>query len=78
LGDILLNEGQTVESVIYDSRRQAFIESGYTVIQNNANISKSSRINERALKDYISEVKAKFKVNEGKAKSSLTLIPVPC
>lgn len=44
LGDILLNEGQTVESVIHGSLRQAFIESGYTVIENNANMSKSSHI----------------------------------
>jgi hypothetical protein len=44
LGDILLNEGQTVESVIYDSLRQAFIEGGYTVIENNANMSKSSHV----------------------------------
>ena len=44
LGDILLNEEQTVESVIYDSLRQAFIESGYTVIENKANISKSSHV----------------------------------
>ena len=44
LGDILLNEGQTVESVIYDSLRQAFIEGGYAVIEKNANMSKSSHI----------------------------------
>jgi Uncharacterized lipoprotein len=44
LGDILLNEGQTVESVIHDSLRQAFIESGYTVIENNANRSASSHV----------------------------------
>ncbi|MGB7949501.1 MAG: YajG family lipoprotein [Candidatus Binatia bacterium] len=43
LGDILLNEGQTVESVIYNSLRQAFIESGYTVIENNSNMSQSSQ-----------------------------------
>jgi hypothetical protein len=128
LGDILLNEGQTVESVIYDSLRQAFIESGYTVTPKNANMSKSAQVVEveinkfwswmnpgfwaitlsteiatdisvkkgndaekkmiavkaadhfqtgvegnwlsvmnSALKDYISEVKANFKVNEAKA-----------
>jgi hypothetical protein len=44
LGDILLNEGQTVESVIYDSLRQAFIESGYTVLENKANMSKGSHV----------------------------------
>lgn len=44
LGDILLNEGQTVESVIHDSLRQAFIESGYTVIENKDNMSKRSQI----------------------------------
>jgi len=44
LGDIILTEGQTVESVIHDSLRQAFLESGYTVIENNANTSKSSYV----------------------------------
>ena len=44
LGDILLNEGQTVESVISDSLRQAFIEEGYTVIGNSSNLAKNSRI----------------------------------
>lgn len=41
LGDILLVEGQTVESVIYDCLRQAFIESGYTVIEKPTDMSKS-------------------------------------
>jgi uncharacterized lipoprotein YajG len=44
LGDILLEEGQTVESVIHDSLRQAFIESGYTIVENNAHMSKESQI----------------------------------
>jgi hypothetical protein len=44
LGDILLNEGQTVVSVISDSLRQAFIEEGYTVIGNGSNLAKNSRI----------------------------------
>lgn len=44
LGDILLNEGQTVMSVISDSLRQAFIEEGYTVIGNSANAGKNARI----------------------------------
>jgi hypothetical protein len=44
LGDILLNEGQTVESVIHGSLRQAFIESGYIVIENKDNMSKRSQI----------------------------------
>ena len=44
LGDILLSEGQTVESLVHDSLRQAFIESGYTVIENNVNTSKSSYV----------------------------------
>ncbi len=44
LGDILLAEGQTVESLIHDSLRQAFIENGYTVIQSNANMSKNARV----------------------------------
>jgi hypothetical protein len=44
LGDILLEEGQTVESVIHDSLRQSFIESGYTVVENNASMSKGSQI----------------------------------
>jgi hypothetical protein len=44
LGDILLNEGQTVESVIHDSLRQAFIESGYIVIEDNSKMSKSSQV----------------------------------
>jgi uncharacterized lipoprotein YajG len=34
LGDILLKEGQTVESVIHDALRQAFVEQGYRVIEN--------------------------------------------
>lgn len=34
LGDILLKEGQTVESVIHDSLRQAFSENGYNVVEN--------------------------------------------
>jgi uncharacterized lipoprotein YajG len=126
LGDILLNEGQTVESVIYDSLRQALIDRGYRVIEKNGTMSTNSQIvdveinkfwswmnpgfwaitlsteietnisvkgNEgetktiyvkaaehfqtaveanwlsvmhSALKEYISEVKAKFKVNEVK------------
>ena len=44
LGDILLNQGQTVMSVISDSLRQAFIEDGYTVVGNSANLGKNSRI----------------------------------
>lgn len=44
LGDILLNEEQTVMSVITDSLRQAFIEEGYTVIGNSANLGNNSRI----------------------------------
>jgi hypothetical protein len=44
LGDILLKEGQTVESVIHDSLRQAFIEGGYTVVPDNANLSKSAQV----------------------------------
>ena len=44
LGGILLEEGQTVESVIHDSLRQSFIESGYTVVENNASMSKGSQI----------------------------------
>ena len=44
LGDILLNEGQTVMSVISDSLRQAFIEDGYTVVGSSANLGKNSRI----------------------------------
>lgn len=44
LGDILLSEGQTVESVIYDLLRQAFAESGYTVINKNSNDSNNPQI----------------------------------
>ena len=43
LGDILLNEGQTVVSVITDSLRQAFIEEGYTVAGTSSNLGKNSR-----------------------------------
>jgi hypothetical protein len=44
LGDILLKEGQTVESVIRDSLRQSFMESGYTVVDNNASRSMGSQL----------------------------------
>ena len=44
LGDILLKEGQTIESVIHDSLRQAFVESGYNVIENKDNTSQRSQI----------------------------------
>ena len=34
LGDILLKEGQTVESVIRDFLKQAFIQNGYSILEN--------------------------------------------
>lgn len=43
LGDILLKEGQTVESLIYSALRQALVENGYIVVENDADVSKSSR-----------------------------------
>lgn len=39
-GDILLKEGQTVESVISESLRQAFTEEGYTVVAGSSDLSK--------------------------------------
>lgn len=39
LGDILLEEGQTVESVIKDTLAQAFMETGYKIINNEQEIS---------------------------------------
>jgi len=44
LGDILLNEGQTVESVITDTLRQAFVENGYAIVRNDPNLSSNSKI----------------------------------
>lgn len=38
LGDILLKEGQTVESVIRNSLKQAFIENGYHIVESEAQI----------------------------------------
>ena len=43
LGDIILNEGQTVETVIHDALRRALMENGYTVVEKNDN-AKSSQI----------------------------------
>ena len=44
LGDILLKEGQTVESVIRDSLKQAFIQNGYSVLENEKQITKDTYI----------------------------------
>ena len=44
LGDILLEEGQTVESIIHDSLRRAFTENGYLIVENNPSMSKGSQI----------------------------------
>ena len=44
LGDILLQEGQTVESVVADSLRQALTEEGYSVVGSNPNPPKDLRI----------------------------------
>lgn len=44
LGDILLKEGQTVESIIYDSLKQAFIQNGYSIIENKKQITKDTYV----------------------------------
>ena len=44
LGDILLKEGQTVESLIRNSLRQAFIEKGYSVIENKEQVTNNTYI----------------------------------
>lgn len=44
LGDILLKEGQTVESIIYDSLQQAFIENGYSIIENQQQVTSGTYI----------------------------------
>jgi hypothetical protein len=44
LGDILLEEGQTVESIINESLRQAFTENGYVIVENNAGMSKDLQV----------------------------------
>lgn len=42
LGDILLKDGQSIESLTTSSIRQAFVEKGYTVISNKEQISKDT------------------------------------
>jgi len=42
LGDILLQEGQTVESLIHDALRQALVANGYTVVETDTNLSQNS------------------------------------
>ncbi len=44
LGDILLKEGQTVESIIYGSLKQAFLQNGYRIIENEKQITKETYI----------------------------------
>lgn len=44
LGDILLSEGQTVESVIRDSLGRALVENGYTIVDNPAASSQKHRV----------------------------------
>jgi hypothetical protein len=44
LGDILLKEGQTVESIIHDSLKQAFIQNGYSVLENKDQVTDSTYI----------------------------------
>jgi hypothetical protein len=44
LGDILLEEGQTVESVVKDTLTQAFIEKGYKIINAKHEVSKKTII----------------------------------
>lgn len=52
LGDILLEEGQTVETVIADSLRQAFTEKGYQVIENREDISDDTIVVNAAIKKF--------------------------
>lgn len=42
LGDILLQKGQTVESLIHNALRQALVANGYTVVETDTNLSQSS------------------------------------
>jgi len=42
LGDILLQEGQTVESLIHDALRQTLVANGYTVVETDTNLPQSS------------------------------------
>ena len=44
LGDILLEEGQTVESLIHDILARAFLELGYEVVENNEGANSDSII----------------------------------
>ncbi len=44
LGDILLKEGQTVESVIHESLKQGFLENGFDVLENAEQSSPSTYI----------------------------------
>ncbi|MEA2060069.1 MAG: hypothetical protein U9P10_06050 [Thermodesulfobacteriota bacterium] len=44
MGDILLQKGQTVETVIENSLKQAFIETGYEVLNNKEKISRNTLI----------------------------------
>lgn len=44
LGDIALEEGQTVESIIHDILERAFFELGYEVVENNEGVNSDSMI----------------------------------
>lgn len=44
LGDMLLKEGETVQSLTYKSIQEAFVEKGYTVINNKDQINKDTYV----------------------------------
>ncbi len=44
LGDILLEEGQTVETVIRDALKRSFAELGYTVLENKQDVTKGTLV----------------------------------
>lgn len=52
LGDILLKEGQTVESIIYDSLKQAFIENGYIVLENKDQVTDNTYLVDTQIKKF--------------------------
>ena len=52
LGDILLEEGQTVETVIRDALQRSFAEMGYTVVESKQDVTKETLVVDASIRKF--------------------------